>query len=201
MIKKKFLVGIAGVAAAVVISGTAIAGSYSSFISTDAKNNSFKTGTIDIENNENGFKNVTSWDGSQKTKNVQITNKSRSPALIRVTVFPRWVNEDGTPFAGDTSIVTINYAKDTKWVDGKDGYYYYNMIVPTNENTDSIIESVSAKVPDNLAARYKGKKLMVDIKSEAVLAGKDADGKGVYTHTWSISDQGIKGMLNKLSGI
>ena len=75
------------------------------------------------------------------------------------------------------------------------------MIVPTNENTDSIIESVSAKVPDNLAARYKGKKLMVDVKSEAVLAGKDADGKGVYTHTWSISDQGIKGMLNKLSGI
>ena len=63
MIKKKFLVGIAGVAAAVVISGTAIAGSYSSFISTDAKNNSFKTGTIDIENNENAFKNVTSWDG------------------------------------------------------------------------------------------------------------------------------------------
>lgn len=206
MIKKKVLAVVAGVAAFVIISGTVATQSYSSFISQDKKSNSFKTGTIDIENvetkeNNEVFQNITSWDASEKVKNVKINNKSRSPALIRTAIFPRWVNEDGTPFAGDTSIVTISYAKDTKWVDGKDGYYYYNEIVPTGSNTDTIINSVSANIPPELSKRYAGKKLIVDVRSEAVLAGKTKEGTGVYTKTWDVKNDSIKGILDKLSGI
>lgn len=190
---------------------------YATLTASDSVTNVFDSGSVEISVNENGFTDKTDWDGSKTEKVVQITNESKNPALIRVAVIPRWVDESGNPWPGDTSIVEIEFdnitndANDTgsnqegRWIrDGEldDERYYYTSIVPTGGDTVSIIKSVSATIPDELKTRYAGKKLVVDVKSEAVLAAGDSDGVAVYKKTWTdVKDKNIEEMLNLLSGI
>lgn len=210
---KKFMIG--ALLAATLISAVALmSGTYATLTASDSVTNNLSTGSIEISVNENGFTDKTDWNGSKVDKLVQITNESKSPALIRVSIIPRWVDESGNPWPGDTSTVEIKFANiaanssDTgsnqkgRWLkDSKGEYYYYTSIVATGENTVPVIETVSATIPDNLKSRYKGKKLIVDVKSEAVLAAKDSDGSGaIYEKTWTnVQDLNIKTMLNELS--
>ena len=174
------------------------------FTSQDIVVNTINVGDVDIEVSEE-FTPPESWDGKAYSKIVKIKNNSKSPALIRVALVPRWVDSQGNAWPGDTSIVTLNYATDNiisnqnttpenKWTYGDDGYYYYNTIVPTEATTVEILNSVSANIPEVLKDRYKDKTLIVDVKAEAVQATTDA-----YTKTWSnIININIKNMLNSL---
>lgn len=184
---------------------------YATLTASDSVTNDFASGSVEILIDENGFADKTSWNGSETTKKVEIKNDSKSPALIRIAIVPRWVDENGNPWAGDTSIVNIKFVniatesnEEGKWMKDSGGYYYYNSIVPTDGKTLPIIESVSVSVPSELSDRYNGKKLIVDVKSEAVLASKDPDGNGgpIYEKTWTdVRDANVKSMLNQLSGI
>lgn len=208
---KKFMIG--ALVAATLIGAIALnSGTYATLTASDSVTNNLSTGSVDIEVYENGFKNQETWNGSEVTKKVEITNNSKSPALIRVAIVPRWVDENGNPWAGDTSIVKINFAnlatnntdndQEGKWLkDNKGEYYYYTAIVPTDKKTVSIIESVWAEIPPNLENRYEGKKLIVDVKSEAVLAAKGPNGAGaIYEKTWTnVQDENIITMLKALS--
>lgn len=203
----KKIISIIFVVVLVSCCSTFAARSYAYYVSKDMEENKFMTGSIDIENDENGFTDKTSWTGTETKKEVQIKNNSKSSALIRVVITPRWVNSDGTPFAGDTKNVKINYAPNTKWVkNDKDGYFYYSEIIPTGSKTDSIITSVSANIPESLKDRYKGKKLIVDVHSESVIATTmdttDGAKEAVYSTVWKdINNKTITDMLDKLSGI
>lgn len=176
----------------------------SSFTSKDDVNNIINIGDVDIEVSEK-FTIPENWDGKEYPKIVQIENKSKSKALIRVAILPRWVDKSGNTWAGDTKIVVLNYENKNiiaspsttpkdKWVDGKDGYYYYNTIVPMEDTTVAILNSVSASIPENLKERYKDKTLIVDVKAEAVQATNDA-----YKKTWSnINNNDLLKMLDDL---
>lgn len=209
---KKIMIG-ALVAAALIGVVALTSGTYANLTATDTAINNLSTGNVDIEIHKNGLENEEIRDGSEVTKNVEITNNSKSPALIRVAIVPRWVDENNNPWPGDTSIVKINFAnlatdenntgsnQEGKWLKDSEGeFYYYNSIVPTGE-TLPIIESVSAEIPPNLKDRYEGKKLIVDVKSEAVLAAKNPNGTGaIYEKTWTnVQGENIKEVLNNLS--
>ena len=79
------------------------------FISQDKVTNIINTGDVDIEVSEETFTPPTNWDGSEYSKEVAITNKSKSPALIRVNITPRWEDKDGNQYLGDASIVNLKF--------------------------------------------------------------------------------------------
>lgn len=178
--------------------------SYASLTSKDKVTNTLNLGDINIEVIET-FTPPKNWNGDEYSKAVKIKNNSTSPALIRVSIIPRWVDEKGNAWPGDTNLVTLNYetnnitanqniTKNDKWIYGNDNYYYYNTIVLKDKQTTQILKSVSAKIPEELQERYKNKTLIVDVKAEAVQATKDA-----YKRTWNnIETQGIHKMLENL---
>ncbi|MGL5439662.1 MAG: BsaA family SipW-dependent biofilm matrix protein [Filifactoraceae bacterium] len=178
---------------------------YAYFTSEDRVINTINIGDVDIEVSEE-FIPPSGWDGKEYKKVVQIKNNSKSPALIRVAIIPRWVDEQGNAWPGDTNIVKLNYetqniidtpsieTKD-RWTSEIDSYHYYNTVIPKGSSTNVILNSVSANVPDNLKSRYEGKTLVIDVKAEAVQATKDAHRK-----TWSNIQEGseLQKMLDSL---
>ncbi|MGL5916555.1 MAG: hypothetical protein ACRCZC_02485, partial [Culicoidibacterales bacterium] len=86
----------------------------------------------------------------------------------------------GTPFAGNNQFVTLNYGEmDTEnngqnpgWMDGNDGYYYYNRKLLEGETTVDVMKSVTATIPPDLKTRYKGKNVIIDVRAEAIEATK-----------------------------
>ncbi|MGY5266242.1 BsaA family SipW-dependent biofilm matrix protein [Paraclostridium bifermentans] len=178
--------------------------SYASLTSKDKVTNTLNLGDINIKVSEK-FTPPKDWDGDEYTKKVKIKNNSTSPALIRVCIIPRWVDEKGNAWAGDTNLVTLNYetkniianqntTKNNKWIYGNDNYYYYNSIVAKGKETKQILKSVSANIPEELKERYEDKTLIVDVKAEAIQATKEA-----YRKAWSnIENKEINNMLENL---
>ena len=160
----------------------------------DSKTNNFGVANIDVEIDEN-FTPPTDWNGSTHEKLVKVQNNSTGPALIRITIQKRWVDEKRNPWVGDTNFIKLNFSKNEKnlWVDGKDGYFYYNKILAEKEVTEAILDSVELNIPTDLKERYKGKKVIVDVKTEAVQATVDG-----YNAAWKNLNNDIKTMLNTL---
>lgn len=160
----------------------------------DSKTNNFGVANIDVEIDED-FKPPNDWDGSSNEKLVKVQNNSTGPALIRVSIQKRWVDGNGNPWAGDSNFIKLNFSKNENklWVDGEDGYFYYNKILPKREVTEAILDSVELKIPEELKERYKGKKVIVDVKTEAVQATIDG-----YNAVWKNLNNDIKTMLDEL---
>lgn len=161
----------------------------------DSKTNNFGIANIDVEIDED-FKPPTDWNGKPHDKIVRVQNNSTGPALIRISIQKRWVDSDGNLWAGDADLIKLNFSKNENklWVDGKDGYFYYDEIVPKDGLTEAILDSVELnKIPDALKERYKDKKVIVDVKTEAVQATVDG-----YNAAWKNLNGDIKDMLDKL---
>lgn len=160
----------------------------------DSKTNNFGVANIDVEIDED-FKPPNDWDGSSNEKLVKVQNNSTGPALIRVSIQKRWVDDNRNPWAGDSNFIKLNFSKNENklWVDGEDGYFYYNKILPKGEVTEAILDSVELKIPEELKERYKGKKVIVDVKTEAVQATIDG-----YNAVWKNLSNDIKTMLDEL---
>jgi len=164
----------------------------------DSKTNNFGVSNIDVEIDEK-FDPTTDWNGSNHEKVVKVQNNSTGPALIRISIQKRWVDEKGNPWAGDTDLIKLNFSEHEGnfWVDGNDGYFYYKKILAEKEVTQAILDSVELnKIPDALKERYKGKKVIVDVKTEAVQAtidGYNAAWKNLKPHITYI----LKELCNK----
>ncbi|MBY0753922.1 hypothetical protein K5V21_00495 [Clostridium sardiniense] len=161
----------------------------------DSKTNNLGVANIDVEIEED-FTPPTDWGGSSSDKIVKVQNNSTGPALIRISIQKRWVDEKGNPWAGDTNYINLKFSdnKESFWSDGNDGYFYYKAIVPKNGFTEAILNSVQlGDIPDALKERYKGKKVIIDVKTEAVQATVDG-----YNSAWKNLNDEIKTMLNEL---
>lgn len=208
------------------------------FTSSDSITNKFGIGSIEVGIAEK-FTPKDNWDGKETTKNVKIENTGKSEELVRVSIIPRWVDENGNPWAGDSSIVKLNLEnivtldklkKGDKnlWIDGGDGYYYYsNVLNPSlkednkesnnsseknnaqvvneagsskgNNYTSEILSSVSldmSKLSEDEKARYNGKKLIVDVNTEAIAARKNAlNSDSTEKKSWNIENKSLKAYL------
>ena len=164
------------------------------FTDSDSVTNNFTVANIDVDIEEE-FTTPTDWDGSSHKKLVKVQNNSNGPALIRISIQKRWVDDKGNPWAGDTNFIKLNFSKheENLWVDGEDGYLYYNKILDQKEFTQEILDSVELNIPTELKERYSSKKVIVDVKTEAVQATKDG-----YNAAWKNLNSYIKTMLNEL---
>lgn len=186
MLNKRISVIVTGF---VVCSTLAFGATYAFLTATDNVTNAF-SGGVDIEIKEELEKECEfEW-----KKDVSIANNSQSPALIRVAIVPRWVDETKQPWPGDVSskTVSITLGESDNWIDGGDGYFYYKEVVEKGEQTESVITNVKANIKDS-DVLYKDKILMVDVKSEAVQASLEA-----YKKAWDTVPESVAEILDKL---
>ena len=164
------------------------------FVDHDVVTNNFNVANIDVDIKED-FTPQNNWDGSVNEKLVKIQNNSTGPALIRVSIQKRWENNDGTSWAGNTEFINLNFSnnKNNLWINGNDGYFYYNKILEKAELTDPLLDSVNLNIPGELSNLYKGKRVTIDVDVEAVQATLDG-----YNATWKNLNTDIKSMLDVL---
>jgi hypothetical protein len=111
--------------------------------------------------------------GETYTKKPWVENDSGTPAFVRVMVFPTLVAADGVTHLEATigNQLTFVGFNSTDWIDGNDGYYYYNKILPaasggTNGKTSSLFTDVT--VSNTIGGSYQNAQLTVTVLSEAI---------------------------------
>lgn len=201
MSKKKII----GLCIAGVLAVGSIGGSLAWFTSSDSITNPFSTASTDNPSNPNsGIKinekfNKEEADntlpGDTVTKQVNVSNKATYDQLIRVKIKKVWKDAKGNEKSDlDTKNINLNFEKNLtdsnkpeegKWIEGSDGYYYYNGIVNPDGQTANLLESVT--LSKDITNEFKGLKFDVVVDSEGVQAAN-----GAVNDSWGTAPQVIK---------
>ena len=188
MSKKKII----GLCIAGVLAVGSIGGSLAWFTSSDSVTNPFTTASTDNPSDSNsGIKihedfNKEDADntlpGDNVTKQVNVINKATYDQLIRVKIKKVWKDAKGEEKSDlDTENIILNFEKNLtdskdpkegKWIEGSDGYYYYNGIVNPDGQTANLLESVT--LSKDTTNEFKGLKFDVVVASEGVQAANGA---------------------------
>ena len=136
--KKIFSIALAASLAAVAVVGSSLA----YFTDKDEKTNTLTIGNVDITLTEPG------WDATGKeeakemypgeavAKDPTVTNNGKNPAFVRVKV--EWPENVDLSYRTDY----VDNKLGDNWVDGKDGYFYYNKVLGLNETTDALFDQI-----------------------------------------------------------
>ena len=201
MSKKKIL----GLCIAGVLAVGSIGGSLAWFTSSDSVTNPFSTESTDNPSDPNsGIKinekfNKEEADntlpGDNVTKQVNVSNKATYDQLIRVKIKKVWKDAKGEEKSDlDTKNIILNFEnnltdsnkpEEGKWIEGSDGYYYYNGIVNPDGQTANLLESVT--LSKDTTNEFKGLKFDVVVDSEGVQAAN-----GAVNDSWKDAPQAIK---------
>jgi alternate signal-mediated exported protein len=199
--KKKII----GLCIAGVLAVGSIGGSLAWFTSSDSVTNPFSTASTDNPSDPNsGIKihedfNKEDADntlpGDTVTKQVNVINKATYDQLIRVKIKKVWKDAKGEEKSDlDTKNIILNFEKNLtdsnkpeegKWIEGSDGYYYYNGIVNPKGQTANLLESVT--LSKDTTNEFKGLKFDVVVDSEGVQAAN-----GAVSDSWKDAPQAIK---------
>ena len=154
-----------------LVLGVAVGGTVA-FLSTrtDSKENTFTPSEVTCAVTETFNNNVKSQ--------VAVKNTGDTTAFIRAAINVTWMsNQDAAnqtvsakvPLKGTDYRIT--FAKNTNWILGADGYYYYQLPVDPQVSTEVLIEECklleSASVPD-------GYHLSVEIVASAIQSAPDS---------------------------
>ena len=201
MSKKKII----GLCIAGVLAVGSIGGSLAWFTSSDSVTNPFTTASTDNPSDPNsGIKihedfNKEDADntlpGDTVTKQVNVINKATYDQLIRVKIKKVWKDAKGEEKSDlDTKNIILNFEnnltdsnkpEEGKWIEGSDGYYYYNGIVNPDGQTANLLESVT--LSKDTTNEFKGLKFDVVVDSEGVQAAN-----GAVNDSWKDAPQAIK---------
>ena len=201
MSKKKII----GLCIAGVLAVGSIGGSLAWFTSSDSVTNPFSTASTDNPSDPNsGIKihedfNKEDADntlpGDTVTKQVNVINKATYDQLIRVKIKKVWKDAKGEEKPDlDTKNINLNFEnnltdsnkpEEGKWIEGSDGYYYYNGIVNPDGQTANLLESVT--LSKDTTNEFKGLKFDVVVDSEGVQAAN-----GAVSDSWKDAPQAIK---------
>ncbi|MDU2445136.1 MAG: SipW-dependent biofilm matrix protein BsaA [Clostridium perfringens] len=201
MSKKKII----GLCIAGVLAVGSIGGSLAWFTSSDSVTNPFSTASTDNPSDPNsGIKihedfNKEDADntlpGDTVTKQVNVINKATYDQLIRVKIKKVWKDAKGEEKSDlDTKNINLNFEnnltdsnkpEEGKWIEGSDGYYYYNGIVNPDGQTANLLESVT--LSKDTTNEFKGLKFDVVVDSEGVQAAN-----GAVNDSWKDAPQAIK---------
>ncbi|HHD2804934.1 TPA: BsaA family SipW-dependent biofilm matrix protein [Clostridium perfringens] len=157
------------------------------FTSIDSVNNKFSIGSVETEIDEN-FDAPKEWDGSNISKLVSIKNTGKSDEFVRVSIIPRWIDENENPWTGDSNLIQLNLDEDNVialnkgdinnlWVYGEDGYFYYMAKLKSGKSTKELLKSVEIKkgaIEDSLKEKYNEKKIKIDVNVEAIQPNEEA---------------------------
>lgn len=169
-----------------LVLGVAMGGTVA-FLSTrtDSKVNTFTPSEVTCAVTETFENNVKSQ--------VAVKNTGDTTAFIRAAINVTWMKdaEAGTKYnAGDQTVsakvpvkdtdYSITFAKNTNWIQGADGYYYYKLPVAPQGSTEVLIEECklleNASVPD-------GYHLSVEIVASAIQSAPDS----VVQNMWHVT--------------
>ena len=201
MSKKKII----GLCIAGVLAVGSIGGSLAWFTSSDSVTNPFSTASTDNPSDPNsGIKihedfNKEDADntlpGDTVTTQVNVINKATYDQLIRVKIKKVWKDAKGEEKPDlDTKNINLNFEnnltdsnkpEEGKWIEGSDGYYYYNGIVNPDGQTANLLESVT--LSKDTTNEFKGLKFDVVVDSEGVQAAN-----GAVNDSWKDAPQVIK---------
>jgi len=148
-----------------LVLGVAVGGTVA-FLSTrtDRKVNTFTPSEVTCEVTETFNNNVKSQ--------VAVKNTGDTTAFIRAAINVTWMsNQDAANQTVSAKVpvkdtdYSITFAKNTNWIQGADGYYYYQLPVDPQGSTEVLIEECklqeNASVPD-------GYHLSVEIVASAI---------------------------------
>ena len=148
-----------------LVLGVAVGGTVA-FLSTrtDSKENTFTPSKVTCEVTETFNNNVKSQ--------VAVKNTGDTTAFIRAAINVTWMsNQDAANQTVSAKVpvkdtdYSITFAKNTNWIQGADGYYYYQLPVDPQGSTEVLIEECklqeNASVPD-------GYHLSVEIVASAI---------------------------------
>lgn len=201
MSKKKII----GLCIAGVLAVGSIGGSLAWFTSSDSITNPFSTASTDNPSDPNSGIKIhedfkpedadNTLPGDTVTKQVNVINKATYDQLIRVKIEKVWKDAKGEPKNDlDTKNIKLNFGKNLadsnkpeegKWIEGSDGYYYYNGIVNPKGQTANLLESVT--LSKDTTNEFKGLKFDVVVDSEGVQAAN-----GAVNDSWKNAPQVIK---------
>ena len=151
--KKKLLL-LAAVIACIAI---AVTGTLAYFSADDTAHNVITTGGVNIkvvEQTRNDDKTLVDFPeegiqgvmpGTSVAKIVRIQNTGVSEAWIRVKMDTSILDEQGEDLPltiGDSEKTVVEFSVLTGWLDGGDGYWYYEKPVSAGEMTDTLLEEV-----------------------------------------------------------
>lgn len=171
----------------VLVLGVAVGGTVA-FLSTrtDSKENTFTPSKVTCEVTETFNNNVKS--------NVAVKNTGDTTAFIRAAINVTWMsNKDAVDQTVSSKVpvkntdYSIQLADNTNWIQGADGYYYYQLPVAPQVSTGVLIEECkllkSASVPD-------GYHLSVEIVASAIQSVPEAAVKAAWGENFSINADG-----------
>lgn len=194
--KKKIIIILALVA---LISLTSITIAY--FLAKDEVKNSFTVGDLTVDVEEPGWEDPTVWQGEELAKIANVKNTNTMPEIIRVAVEPRWEDGSGKFVSGDISLIEFKFVNITtnptvpnSWFDGKDGYYYYTSVVPSEVSTSNIIESIKFNVPDTDKDKYNTDTLKAVVRAEALFSSVQS-----WKTDWTVNNPDVVGLLTSLT--
>lgn len=154
-----------------LVLGVAVGGTVA-FLSTrtDSKENTFTLSKVTCEVTETFNNNVKSQ--------VAVKNTGDTTAFIRAAINVTWMsNQDAANQTVSAKVpvkdkdYSITFAKNTNWIQGADGYYYYQLPVDPKDSTGVLIEECklqeNASVPD-------GYHLSVEIVASAIQSAPDS---------------------------
>lgn len=154
-----------------LVLGVAVGGTVA-FLSTrtDSKENTFTPSKVTCEVTETFNNNVKSQ--------VAVKNTGDTTAFIRAAINVTWMsNQDAANQTVSAKVpvkdkdYSITFAKNTNWIKGADGYYYYQLPVDPQGSTGELIEECklqeNASVPD-------GYHLSVEIVASAIQSAPDS---------------------------
>lgn len=171
----------------VLVLGVAVGGTVA-FLSTrtDSKENTFTPSKVTCAVTETFNNNVKS--------NVAVKNTGDTTAFIRAAINVTWMsNKDAANQTVSAKVpvkdtdYSITFAKNTNWIQGADGYYYYQLPVGPQDSTEVLIEECKllkdAAVPD-------GYHLSVEIVASAIQSVPEAAVKAAWGENFSINADG-----------
>lgn len=189
MKKRKILL----IALLVVLIPAAIGFGYKFFSWNGTDNTSKQAMTVDGGININKIADdVMLLPGDKICGEIQFNIKSTATSLLRVKV-ESFISDtkDGAKSGADVCELE---GMDGNWIDGNDGYYYYNQGVSTTKNaTVPFVTEVLFEIPEGQDANdYQGKYIGANVQAEMVQAKH-----GVFEQHWNISpDAEIYNTLN-----
>lgn len=182
--KKKLLL-LAAVIACVAI---AVTGTLAYFSADDTAHNVITTGGVNIkvveqtrkdddtlvDFPEEGIQGV--MPGTSVSKIVRVQNTGASEAWIRVKMDASLLDEQGNELPltmGDSEKPVIDFSVLTGWLDGGDGYWYFEKPIPAGESTDTLLEEV--RFSEGMGNEYQNCTANLLICAEAVQTANNGE--------------------------
>lgn len=156
----------------VMLAVAIVGGTLAYFTDTDAAENTFTVGNVDITLTEPNWEGTGSQDapevypGEPLAKDPTVTNTGANPCFVRIKV-------DGLDCLGNAGMITyrtdyVDGKLGDNWVDGHDGYFYYNQVLAVGAKTDALFDQIV--IPTGLENGDAEDEFNVVVTAEAVQA-------------------------------